>query len=621
MRRAVVATVIAAFALPASALAGVQLKSIDASQYPTIRLAAVTSKPTTSQPRLLENGRPVAGYTAQNLGRAKSIVLAIDRSKSMAGKSLVDAAAAARAFVGAKPAPDRIEVVAFGHQAVALTGFSTSTTDADGALRTLSVDAKAGTALYDAVSLAAQSLSSDPLPARVIILLTDGHDVSSKSSLGKAISQAREAGAAIYPVAIVSGPDFSPDALQALARGTGGTYYATSSSSALTQIYSSISEELKRTWQLQYVTAAVPGERVSLEASVQGQKASAPLVIPGHLVQPAPTKPVLPKALLDSNGGLAVFALAVGLLVLLAVAFLGASRKGAWVRSRLAPHVASHDAERKRRRGERQRFAFASGLFQATERALGHLKQWQALQRTIERADLPLRTVEFVYVMAASGIFVGFLAAAGGFPPIIAFLCLIGGAFLPYAFVAYKARKRIRDFENQLPDLLVTMAASLKAGHSFRQGIQSVVDEGQDPASKEFQRVLTETRLGRPMDEALTEMTYRVGSKNFDFVISAVTIQRQIGGSLASLFDMVADTVRQRQQFQRKIRGLTAMGRMSAYVLIGLPFFVLGVVTLINSEYMTPLYHSSTGHKLLITMLVMMAIGSVILRKIVSFKG
>ena len=98
------------------------------------------------------------------------------------------------------------------------------------------------------------------------------------------------------------------------------------------------------------------------------------------------------------------------------------------------------------------------------------------------------------------------------------------------------------------------------------------------------------------MDEALAEMAERVGSKNLDFVVTAVTIQRQVGGSLAGLFDMVADAVRQRQQFARKIRALTAMGRASAYVLVGLPFFMLGTITLINPEYMEPLYHTSTGH-------------------------
>ena len=148
-------------------------------------------------------------------------------------------------------------------------------------------------------------------------------------------------------------------------------------------------------------------------------------------------------------------------------------------------------------------------------------------------------------------------------------------------------------------------------------------EEGQadEPAAKEFKRVLTETRLGRPMDQALTDMAERIGSKNLDFVINAVAIQRQVGGSLAGLFDMVADTVRQRQQFARKIKGLTAMGRMSAYTLVGLPFFIAFAISLLNRQYMEPLFHTSTGHKLIVIGLFMMTIGSLMLRKIVSFKG
>jgi len=176
-------------------------------------------------------------------------------------------------------------------------------------------------------------------------------------------------------------------------------------------------------------------------------------------------------------------------------------------------------------------------------------------------------------------------------------------------------------FEDQLPDLLVTLAASLKAGHSFKQGIQTLVDEGQEPASKELSRVITDTRLGRPMDEALADTAERIGSKDFSFVITAVTIQRQVGGSMAGLFDMIADTVRQRQQFARKIRGLTAMGRASAYVLIALPFFVAAALTLLNPDYMSPLYATSTGHMLIMLGLVMMGIGTLFLRKIVSFRG
>ena len=133
--------------------------------------------------------------------------------------------------------------------------------------------------------------------------------------------------------------------------------------------------------------------------------------------------------------------------------------------------------------------------------------------------------------------------------------------------------------------------------------------------------MLNETQLGRPIDDALTDMAERLGSKNLSFVITAVTIQRQIGGSLAGLFDIIADTVRQRQQFARKIRGLTAMGRMSAYVLAGLPFVVALAITALNPTYMSPLYNSKTGHELIVLGLVMIGVGSLVLKKMVSFKG
>jgi tight adherence protein B len=169
--------------------------------------------------------------------------------------------------------------------------------------------------------------------------------------------------------------------------------------------------------------------------------------------------------------------------------------------------------------------------------------------------------------------------------------------------------------------VLITLAAALKAGHSFKQGLQTIVDEGNPPASKEFQRVLTEGRLGRPIELGLADMSERLGSKNFDFVITAVKIQQQVGGSLAGLIDMVADTVRQRQQFIRKVKGLTAMGRAGAYTLVALPFFIALAITVINPTYMEPLYHSKTGHMLIYSGLAMIAFGSLILKKIVSFKG
>jgi tight adherence protein B len=257
----------------------------------------------------------------------------------------------------------------------------------------------------------------------------------------------------------------------------------------------------------------------------------------------------------------------------------------------------------------------------ATEQAFANVKQFRAVQRLLTRADLPLLASELLYICVGAALAVAVVAALAGLPFVLVFLFFLVGGSAPLVWVVSKARRRMKAFDNQLPDLLITIAASLKAGHSFRHAIQAVVDEGAEPTARELRRVLTETRLGRPMDEALAEMGERIGSKNLSFVLNAVTIQRQIGGSLAGLFDVVAETVRQRQQFARKIKGLTATGRMSAYVLGGLPFFVAALISAISPAYMRPLWHSSTGHVMVGVALVMMAFGSVVLKKIVSFKG
>src|SRR6266540_3406422 len=451
----------------------------------------------------------------------------------MRGKPLVNASAGARAFVGAKQAADEFSVVAFGSRASTLSPFSILKSDADAALARLKTDKVQGTALYDAIVVAARQLGANELPGRVLIVLTDGADKGSKHDLAAAIATAHQANAAVYTIGI-EGTGFTSDALVELSSSTGGQYYGASSTSDLAEV------------------VAIPRGKT-----------------PG-LAEPSK---LVPKDAYGPSGPLAL-AIAVGALVLLACLFFLSGIRGSWVRSRIAVHVgeaANAKQKRKERRGE-----MTAALFRGTEHAFGHLKQWRWIGRMIERADVPLKTVEFFWIVVGSAVGVGMFALAFGAGPVVLLILMVVAGSIPFSWVWLKMRKRLRAFENQLPDLLITIAASLKAGHSFKQGLQAVVDEGHPPANEEIKRVLTETSLGRPMDDALAEMAERVGSKNFEFAITAVTIQRQVGGSLATLFDMVADTVRQRQQFARKIRALTAMGRMSAYTLIGIPFFIAG---------------------------------------------
>jgi tight adherence protein B len=617
IRRLLAALVLALVAAP-SALAAVHIRAVDTSGFPAVR-ATVVAPLGSPTPRLRENAHPVAGYAAVNLGREKAIVLALDRSQSMRGRPLAEAVSAAQAFVAAAGAHDHVGLVGFGHNAFGITGFADSPADARSALDGLTVDAHSGTALYDAVTLAANRLALDERLGRAIVVVTDGKDVSSTHTLDDAIDAARSAHAAVYTIGI-GGPSFTPDALRRLASETGGSYHQATSAARLGAVYSTLADELARTWQLSYLTAAPRGTVLRLDAAVGGAgSAQAEITTPGG--GPAGSGPTkLIPGIGYSAGGTLLVGLVSGFLVLLACFFWFASQRGSALRARIEPHLnrVEGDAKARRRRG---RAAARTQVADGVERAFGELRQFKQLQLAIDRADLPLRAGELAALCAGSALFFGFVAAVMAAAPleILAVFGIFG--YAPIGYVTFASRRRVGKFDTQLPDLLITIAASLKAGHSFRQGIQSVVDEGADPAAKEFRRVLTETQLGKPMDDALADLATRIGSKNLTFVINAVTIQRQIGGSLAGLFDMVADTVRQRQQFMRKVKGLTAMGRMSAYVLVALPFFIGAFVTMLNPTYMAPLYHSATGQKMVFGGIAMILVGSAFLKKTVSFRG
>ncbi len=612
-----------AFLAPA-AQAAIRVKGVDTSSYPQIRVSVVTSERTASAPSLAENGHGVSLAGAQNLGQAKSVVLAIDRSQSMKGGPLANAISAARSFIASKPGADRVAVATFATQPLFLTDFSTTAGDAAGVLGSIKVDPQQGTTLYDGLVNAASKLEAEPLPARVIIVVTDGNETRSRSSLHEAVAAANRAGAAVYVVAIES-PKFNPAPLKQLAAETGGAYRGTSSSATLSAEYASIAAELRRTWRLDYLTSVRPGDQATIQALSDGSASKATIVeLPANLGDGSgDSKPsrLLPAVFYKTVLGTQVMALLSFFIVLLAATLALTTVKGSRLRKRIAPHLGPTTDMKKRKQEQKERFAAAAGLFNATEGALSHWKFWTRLERLLERSDLPLRTVELVYLIAGLGLLGATFSTLTGQSGMITLALLVGFGSAPVGVVWFKATRRLKAFEDQLPDVLITLAAALKAGHSFKQGLQTIVDEGNPPASKELHRVLTEARLGRPLELALADMAVRLGSKNFDFVITAVKIQQQVGGSLAGLVDMVADTVRQRLQFIRKVQGLTAMGRAGAYVLVALPFFIGAAITFINPTYMDPLYHSHVGHMLIYSGLAMMAFGSLILKKIVSFKG
>jgi tight adherence protein B len=311
-------------------------------------------------------------------------------------------------------------------------------------------------------------------------------------------------------------------------------------------------------------------------------------------------------------------AIGISLLFFFAAVLGLSARDVKRLRNRIDAHVGV-EAEAEERSLADMRAALTR-IYGATERGLGGLGTWRKLSKVLERADAKLRPGQLFYLMLGSGFLLVFFLGVVGAPIILLLFLFPFGAMVPYVVFAIKASKRQKAFDEQLPQLLMTMAASVRVGHSFRQAMHAIEDEGRDPASKEFGRVLVESDLGRPLEQALQEMAERLASRNFEYVIQTVAIQREVGGSLAGLFDMVAETVRQRQQFAARVRGLTAQGRISAYILVAMPFVAVGVLAAVKTAYVTPLFTTSAGHIMLIIAMSGLTIGALILKKMVSFR-
>jgi tight adherence protein B len=240
-------------------------------------------------------------------------------------------------------------------------------------------------------------------------------------------------------------------------------------------------------------------------------------------------------------------------------------------------------------------------------------------EQLLEQADLPLRAGELLFYTPAFAIIVFLLFAVIAGP----LVGLIGGVVVlvgPFAFLNYRFRSRQLRFERQLPDTLTLLASSLRAGFSLMQGLEAVAAEIADPMRKELQRVFTEVRLGRAVEDALGDAATRMGSRDLEWTVMAVRIQREVGGNLAALLDTVADTMVKRERVRRELRALTAEGRLSAIVLsIISPVLLLGI-WLIDPEYLHPLWHDALGIFGLIAAIVLSVVGWFWLRRIVDIE-
>jgi tight adherence protein B len=237
----------------------------------------------------------------------------------------------------------------------------------------------------------------------------------------------------------------------------------------------------------------------------------------------------------------------------------------------------------------------------------------------LERAGMSMKLPDFVLAVGLTTFVVGVLGfMLGG--SLLGLLVLVAVPLGARLLLKVRASRRQAAFADQLDDSLQLMAGSLRAGHSLLRAVDSVSTEADAPTSEEFSRIVNETRVGRDLNDALDEVAERMGSDDFIWVAQAIAIHREVGGNLAEVLDAVGHTIRERNAIRRQVKALSAEGKLSAAVLMALPFGVTGFISLTNPGYLAKFTESFVGYAMLGVAGVMLLVGALWLKKTVEIR-
>jgi tight adherence protein B len=617
----------ATLAGPSAAAQEIQIREVDTSQFPTVGLTLSLQEAaelSAEDVQVTENGTPVEGpLTLQPLeetGGSIDVVLVVDTSGSMEGEPLASAVAAATLFVQGLPEQVRIGVVAFDQAPRVLQRPTRDHSAAFEAVTTLS--ARGETALYDAVIRAAEVFGGEG--QRNLVLLSDGGDTVSRSGLDSAVRAAQRAEATIFAVGLRT-PETDVQALRRLAEATEGRY-APAATADLTAVYQGLATELANQYVVRYRSASPAGSEVSVGVSALGAADSALVLTPEAEAPPEPPREPAPvpsaDPLLAGPVGMAV-ALGLTFLALFSVLMM---LLGAGLRQRrdqvLARRVAAGGRPKEGGAAEGStpgsRVWLPEGLVATAQRAADASGVGKGLDARLERAGLPFRPGEFVLTMLLTTLVGALVGAALLRAPLFVLLSAVAGGVLPVLFLSIKIDRRRAAFEAQLPDVLMLLASSLRAGHSFLQALDMVAKEIAEPARQEFARVVAEIRLGRHVDEALIAVAERIGTEDLKWAVMAVNVQREVGGNLAEVLDTVAHTVQERETIRRQIKTLSAEGRLSAWILGTLPFVFALYLIVVNPGYLGELFSTEVGVYMVVGAGALLVAGVLWMRKMVK---
>ena len=613
---ALVAAVALAAPPAASADEVLTVVSTDAGVYPDVRMVVAVPgqmgdlAQAAATATVSEAGKSRAGRVEALPAEELEVALVIDTSGSMVGAPLAAAKTAAQAFITQLPASVPVSVIGFGATPAVVSPRSTNRPSQLAAIRAL--NASGQTALYDALRTALAQLQQPGAGARqMAVLLTDGGDTASAATLEATADAMARAKVPLFAVELKSN-ESNPLALARLTSASGGRVVPAADPTALAGAFDDVAAQLVRQYAVTYRSEAYGAIDVDVTVEARGLRASTrvSLQLPAAPpAAPAPTATTPPAAGAGDPATIGDWALLLG-GGLVGLALLLVSLVYALNRTPRARGVAAA------RRG--------IDLDRMTDRAewvsdtiLRRRGGIAAVSNILELAGLDIRPGELLGGIAAGSILL-FTTGWFLFAPLVGLVLAILVPVGARVVVHILAEQRRKKFSTQLPETLQILAGSLRAGHGLAQGIEAVAREAESPTADEFRRLTIETRLGRDFADALRSLADRVGSEDFRWVVQAIEIQREVGGDLASILDTVATTVRDRTKVRLQVSALSAEGRLSAWVLMVLPFGLGAMMSVTNPEYIKPLLATGTGYKLLAVAAALLAVGGLWLRKIVK---
>jgi tight adherence protein B len=625
---AVAALVVGVPVRPAGAADALVIRKVDTTAFPKVRLSALFTGPhaDVTAVSVRESGRLVTGLEVVPVEQATTpvgVVLAIDTSGSMrSGGRLEQAKAAARSFIEHKLPNDQIALVTFDNQPRVAVNFTDS---ADALLPAIdALQPKGETSLWDAVRISSNLFADRPDLLPYVVVLSDGADTVSQSSAADALGSVRTAQAGVFTVAITGPGESDVPALRDLAAATGGTFAETADPRQLGQLYGNLQRVLQNQYELRWTSTATSTQ---LDLTVQIADARATASVPvngvslGASAQPRPIEAPTVPAPLEGTRGPLVIAVLVGL----ATACLGSlvvlsRRERQPLDLVLQAYTGGPGGGRDAARADEERTVVPEAMRRAVERTAeiaGGGRLLEALDAKLDQADLKIRAQEAILFYAGGMFLVGVLAMIlGGF--LVGLSVLIVAALVPPALLNRLGQRRRAAFNKQLPDTLQLLASSLRAGYSLLQGIDAVAEEVDNPSGRELRRVVLETRLGRDMEQALEELAGRMQSQDFDWVVMAIRIQREVGGNLAELLTSVAETMISRERLRREVSALTAEGRLSAIIVGALPVVIGLAIMVLNPGYLDRLFQDTLGKMMLLGTVILTSVGFVWMKKTIQ---